>query len=276
MKLLTLTTCICWLTASISFASQLANNDSFRCRDNYKDIDPSLPLTEQLERDLTNGLWMENTDNEFVEESLLFETSGEVEWLKKAEHKTYKKERYQWTIERKDNVLNLWLNHQSGQAHCFEITPNCSGITLKADGATQHFEFNAPIENDELEALRSNLKGEWENVLSQIQLKALGNPEIPNVSLEGVRVRIRFGDNGHFTKAIISQESTSFEESGKWELSKDGQYIYLTCTNDDGASVTQAVKIKYLKYDEMVLEQPLAIIGKSYSTSKKYFFFNKI
>lgn len=271
-----LTTCILLLTVNLIFAVQPKSNNDFRCRSNYETINSSLPLSKQLELDLIAGFWVTLNEDNFLENQLIFNASGKATHLDQSIAKHYTEKDLSWSLQEEGNMLNLLLTDNNGDIKKYEIAPNCEGIAISHEGETKVFTYTPALNAQALEEIKEALYGEWENILSKVELEALGNPEIPNVSLEGVRVHIDFQRNGQFTKSIITQEGTSFKENGKWDLSPDGQYIHLFCTDSEGSRVVQAVKIKHLEMDEMVLEQPLAMIGKSYSTNKKYFFFNKI
>ncbi len=284
----TLTTCVGLLVAFFTYAHQSSSHDltnhdinhyeSFRCRSNYENIDPSLSLAEQLKTDLTSGIWIEETNTGFVHEMITFNASGKGEWIHDAGNQLYKKETISWTILDKCGELFLEIHSLNDKTEYFGIAANCKGIALSdmENNLIHDFEFVDPKEDYRLNNLREELIGKWENILPQIKLKATGNPEIPTLSLEGVKVVLDFRTDGQFQKSILSKDGPAYQENGRWEVSKDGQYIYLHCLNTGNGALTQAIKIKHFDLDELVLEQPLAIIGKSYSTDNKFFYFNKI
>lgn len=270
-----LTTCITIFAASILFAAQPKNDDEFRCRNNYSKIDASLSVEDQLTLDLINGLWVNVNEDNFIQESYHFHPSGEVIQLSQTPEKHFNNQVLSWELQHQESSIELVLTDQFGNNQTYEIAPNCEGILLSEDNSSTIFKHQNTLDDKILDDKKQALIGEWENILTKVELEALGNPEIPKVSLQGVRVQITFQANGNFNKAIVTAEGVSFEEKGKWDISKDGEYILLHCADND-QPMTQAVKIKHLELDELVLEQPLAIIGKSYSTTNKYFFFNKI
>lgn len=274
----TLTTCIGLLVSIFIYANQPSNHDSFRCRATYENIDPTLSLVEQLKQDLVSGVWIDETNNAFVKEMITFAPSGQGTWVKEAGHQLYQKQAISWNIEEHANQLFLILNATAKESEAYIIAPNCEGIVLSdvENNMVNTFDFVSPTNTAKLMDLREDLVGKWENILPQVKLRAAGNPEIPATTLEGVKVLFNFKANGQFKKSIISNDTVTFEESGRWEVSGDGDYIYLHCQDNDGKPITQAVKIKHFDLDELVLEQPLAIIGQTYCTDNKYFYFQKL
>ncbi len=266
------------LVAIFMYANQPISHDSFRCRSSYENIDPSLSLVEQLKQDLTSGLWLDETKHDFVKEMITFAPSGRGERIRESNEQLYQKEEIFWNVEEHAGHLYLLLNTGKNQGETFIIAPNCDGIVLSdvENRLIHSFDFISPKSKNNLDNIREDLVGKWENMLPQVKLKDAGNPEIPATTLEGVQVLFNFGADGRFEKTIVSNEEVNFQESGQWEVSKDGRYIYLHCKDDAGQAATQAIKIKHIDLDELVLEQPLAIIGQSYCTDNKYFYFQKL
>lgn len=274
----TLTTCVGLLVALFAYASQPINHDSFRCRSAYDNIDPSLSLVEQLKQDLTSSVWLDETNRDFVKEMITFDPSGRGEWIREAGQQLYQKEQISWNIEEHAGNLYLLLNVSGHQSEAYIIAPNCDGIVLSdlENRLVHQFNYVSLKPTTQLNDLEAGLVGKWENILPQVKLKDAGNPEIPVTVLEGVKVVFDFQANGQFSKSIISKGEVTFREAGRWEVSREGTYIYLQCEGEDGQAITQAVKIKHFDLDELVLEQPLAIIGQSYCTDNLYFYFQKI
>jgi hypothetical protein len=274
----TLTTCVGLLVALFTYANQPASHDSFRCRPVYENIDPSISLAEQLKQDLTSGIWIDETNRDFVKDMITFTPSGHGEWIRESGQQLYQKEQITWNLEEHAGNLYLLLNTSTNQSEAYIVAPNCDGIVLSdlENQIVHRLNYVSPKSTTRLNDLETGLVGKWENILPQVKLKDAGNPEIPVTVLEGVKVLFDFQANGQFRKSIISNGEVTFQESGQWEVSKDGAYIYLQCTNETGQPITQAVKIKHFDLDELVLEQPLAIIGQSYCTDNQYFYFQKI
>jgi hypothetical protein len=274
----TLITCVGLLVAIFTYANQPTSHDSFRCRSTYEKIDPSLSLVEQLKIDLTSGVWIDETTDGFIKEMITFNASGRGEWIHDAGEQLYEKDNISWTIEQSDGAFYLLLNSASSGTESFVIAPNCEGIVFSdnENRIVNTYNFVAPKQNTRLNDIREDLIGKWENILPQVKIRDAGNPEIPATTLEGVKVVFDFKTNGFFQKSIISNGEVTYQENGKWEVSKDGAYIYLHCQDPKSGPITQAVKIKHLDLDELVLEQPLAVIGQSYCTDNQYFYFNKI
>lgn len=266
------------LVAVFTYANQPTSHDSFRCRSTYENIDPSLSLVEQLKQDLTSGVWLDETNHEFVKEMITFAPSGRGEWIRETSDLLYQKEQISWNIEEHAGNLYLFLSTSHNAPEAYIIAPNCDGIVLSdlENKLVNTFHYISPKPFAKLNDIHEDLVGKWENILPQVKLKDAGNPEIPATTLEGVKVLFNFQADGQFRKSIISNDEVTFEETGQWEVSKDGMYIYLHCYNESGQLATQAVKIKHLDLDELVLEQPLAIIGQSYCTDNKYFYFQKL
>lgn len=277
MKKTTLMTCVALLMLFRLEAGQWSyaiNNDQ---KSTIQSSDSSLPLKEQVSTNLLDGVWITEQEDEFVEELWTFEANGVMQVLRRNENDLYTKHTNEWKLNEKNGMIEVQMMEAS-EVITYTVSPSDNGYLFvnAENGISKTMTYESSMTNVNLNAISNELIGEWENILPSVTLQAPGNPEIPSTTLTGVRVNLTFKADGTFTKSITGNSSVKFEEKGTWDLSMNGQYINLHSADASGKQVTQCVKIRHLDIDELVLEQPLALIGFSYSKENKLFYFNKI
>ncbi len=143
----------------------------------------------------------------------------------------------------------------------------CSALFLMADPSNP--DTGATLQG----SIHAQLQGRWENVISSSELPDTAREE--NAGPESVTATAtlyyHFRSNGAFVLSI-DNGAIHVEESGRWEISDDGQYLLLYF---QGKEVEKAA-IKYVELDEMVLEHSIRLPGTSYRTETRQYFFNKV
>ncbi len=155
----------------------------------------------------------------------------------------------------------------------------CQGIDLTnvATGHQQSYRY-VPASGRLMQQQQRSLTGNWEHVLPQVTLSSpCAGGDNQSITIENASLRFEFRPDGTFTRVLSSRLSDlRFEEEGTWEISKDGQRLFLHCRDANGNPVTQCTRIVYLQMDELVLEQPLAVAGKRFVVQEDNdFYFNK-
>ena len=277
MKKTTLMTCVALLMLFRLEAGQWSyaiNNDQ---KSTIQSMDSSMPLKEQVSTNLLDGVWITEQEDDFVEELWTFEANGMMQVLRRNENDLYTKHTQEWKLNEKNGTIEVQMM-DGNEVVTYNVSPSNNGyLFVNADnGTSKTMTYENSMNKVSLNEISRELIGEWENILPSVTLQAPGNPEIPSTTLTGVRVNLTFKADGTFTKSITGNSGVKFEEKGTWDLTTNGKYINLHCTDTSGNAVTQCVKIRHLDIDELVLEQPLAMIGFSYSKENKLFYFNKI
>jgi len=250
------------------------------CRESLAKIDETLTLPVQIQEDLLKGVWVQKT-GESLETLLQFSDSGDAIFLDVVRMGVmYEMGRYAWYVElvSQDPILVL-RDLDSGETHRLLVQQTCQGIDLTnvLNGHVQSYRY-VPASNQLMQQQQRSLTGNWEHVLPEVTLTDSGTAgEGQEIVMENASLSFEFRPDGTFTRVLSSQLSGQrFEETGTWEISKDGQRLFLHCQGADGKILTQCTRIKYLQMDELVLEQPLAVAGKRFLVQEDNdFYFNK-
>lgn len=116
-------------------------------------------------------------------------------------------------------------------------------------------ELRPSISSAELDRMQASILGEWSSVTYPSDLiQEKGSAK------EITTMHLRFYSNGTYSQ-VCETPNSRIEERGYFEITPDGQYLIFYAAGKPGsASETYAghvVRIQYLRYGEMVLEQPL-------------------
>lgn len=265
-----------------AFATASADVKSYArgCRENLAKIDEKLSLNARIEQDLLQGIWVQQT-GELLETLVQFTSSGDVVFLNATKMGAgFETLRFAWTVEvlHEEPVL-LLRDLNSREVQRLRVEQTCQGIDLTdlASGELQSYRY-VPASEKRMQQQQAGLTGRWENVLPEVTLiNGCNNADQSLIKMDDVSFRFEFRPDGTFTRSLSSQVSDQhFEENGRWEVSKDGKHLLLHCKGIDGNTVTQCARIKHLEMDELVLEQPLTLVGRQFvSMANNDFFFNK-
>lgn len=241
--------------------------------------DDTLPLSDQIEHDLVAGVWLVEQGSE-SETLLEFDSEGQATILESNGDFTYKLTRYSWEIEAANEHPVLLLRNQANQeTQYFLINPTGNGMQLTqlSTGKAVTYVFHSS-NSEQTAAVKAALTGEWRNTRALLTLRSADCDPGDALELEEASISFEFQSDGAFTKVVSSDvKSIRFEERGRWEVSKDGDHLLLHTPSADGTALTQRIRIKFLELDELVLETPLAVVGRTFaSVPNKDFYFNKL
>lgn len=266
--------------ATISSASVTNRSNDLNCREGLAKFDENLSLTAQVEQDLLNGVWTQGSREDF-QTVVQFTDEGKALFLNAVKAgAVYETGRYSWEVVVLigDPILIL-QDQRTGEVRQYLVEQTCQGINL-VDPATGHkesFDYT-PAHRPQQNRQESALTGSWENILASVTLSdnCAGNAD-SHLEMKKVSLRFEFRRDGTFTRVLKSRDAqVRFQEEGRWEISKDGRNLLLHSVDSEGHAVTQCAKIKHLEMDELVLEQPLAVVGRRFaSVDNEDFFFNK-
>ncbi len=119
---------------------------------------------------------------------------------------------------------------------------------------------------------RAWLQGRWQMTLQAVDLPETTRAE--NAGPETTEMAVleyQFLSDGTL-KHSVEQGSTRLEETGRWELSADGQYLLMHFQG----KATEKALIRYIEADEMVLEHALRIPGSHLCFESRQLFFSKV
>lgn len=127
------------------------------------------------------------------------------------------------------------------------------------------------VEDEAETALQQSIKatmiGKWESTVYPFNLK---NGK-KNSRLEGAFLQYTFRPDGTYAISYGDVE-TRFEEKGTWNISANGKEIELKARN---SKKSQTIIIKYLEFDELVLQHAYVNRIKPFSPGDKSVFFHK-
>ncbi len=132
---------------------------------------------------------------------------------------------------------------------------------------TAKIDSPVPITSAERKKLSASLIGEWANTLYPFDLDRNDNR-----AMAGAFLYYRFNADGTYSKSLGNSEA-QLEEVGRWEISNDGQYLIM---HTKKTKKTSKARIKFIMFDEMVLEHSLKVSDESFCTNLKDFYFSRM
>ncbi len=250
---------------SLSWASTVSHNNMFLC-----DVDVK---TVRIEQQLLASTWA--TSLNLTKDRYIFQFnhdgSGHLVRYDYPTGRDY--ERYQWQLVSEDNMITLVLEYpvEEGAVSILEVEATGKELLLKDLSTGQNFRLRFPVAKatGQLDKIRAGLVGKWENATYAIQSHSESGIPVSN----DVSLGFHFQNDGKYER-VIGNNVREKKESGTWELSKDGDYIFFKPMGSPATSYM--VKIKYLEGDELVLEQNQPKSKKPNSRKIRDYFFNKI
>lgn len=153
--------------------------------------------------------------------------------------------------------------------------PCCEGATTPATDTTLEKVATPTVLRTKTEAEKRaefNLIGSWEHFLQPFSLVSADAKGQTNCEpVEGAYLKLTFRKDGIY-KRIMNNGRIKLEESGHWELSPDGNTLFLHAAK---GNEIQALQIKHLQMDELVLEHALQSAQVNFCIDQQDFFFNR-
>jgi hypothetical protein len=132
------------------------------------------------------------------------------------------------------------------------------------------------IDSQRQQAVSRSLAGTWENFQAKAVIKEDCDDINPGMEVRRLKLRYEFAPNGAFSKTMTSgNNDLVLHEYGRWEVSPDGENLLLLIDGGSNGEAVQRLRIKYLEFDEMVLEHPYAMLGLRFDGDNQDLFFNK-
>ena len=128
-------------------------------------------------------------------------------------------------------------------------------------------------DTSELTQLEEALVGEWSNSLYPFEMERNGGKP-----MAGAFLYYHFNADGTYRKSLGNSEA-QLDEMGRWEISADGQYLHMhTDAYENGRKVkkTTTARIKFVMFEEMVLEHPLKVSNQIFCTDARDFYFSRV
>lgn len=243
------------------------------------DLDSQQTLSEQIERDLVKGDWtaeMPSAEGNKARVILHFQPDGRAEMLEWQAFSRYQCREFQWAVGvREDDPYLEFYDLARGEHRIYELvcTYHRLELTETRTGDRLALRFNAPANTGELDRLRNGLVGEWANSLYPFEVAGADRAQ-----MAGAFFYYQFNADGSYRKSLGDSES-QIDETGRWEISADGQYLLLHTEEYEGwrkVRKTTVAQIKLVMWDEMVLALALRINDQRFCTDIKDFYFSKV
>lgn len=209
-----------------------------------------------LEYKLANQSWS-GTDQLNQKISLFFYSNGLMEQTSAAGLRLFR-----WSAApMPEHCGSLVLEDvQTGQQQLLEVAFTTAGITLSTCTGSLHIRKQPQMESAAQKA-KEGVQGKWENTTYPFD----------NATENGMAyLRYQFRPNGTFERALGMGETTT-SEAGEWAISQDGKRLILTF---EQGGITVA-SLKYLEFDELVLEHTLTCEDPLFATASRDFYFNR-
>lgn len=241
--------------------------------------DSQMTHSEQIAHDLVQGVWtadLPSSKDEKVRTILQFDEAGQLDRMDLQPLGNYLRKRYSWKVEvRGEDPILLLYDLDGGKQRRFDLKQTRDGLELTdlQSGQQLNLEFHAHADSTELTNLRRNLIGEWANSLYPFEMNRSGNRQ-----MAGAFLYYEFNTDGTYSKSLGNSEA-QLDELGEWEISADGQYLLMhTDEYQGGRKVrkTTVARIKFVMFEEMVLEHSLQVSDESFCTEQKDFYFSRV
>lgn len=152
------------------------------------------------------------------------------------------------------------------QGTTITFTVNAACNTLNLSNSAHALQWTLTQEAGERPAQRQRtLQGTWGNTTYPFKANLQGQPD-----MKGAYLQYEFEPNGHFVRRLGNQQR-QVEEQGRYILSPDSQHIILQFEN----GCTTVAALKYLQFDELVVQHILRCEDPVFSTGNKDFYFNR-
>lgn len=212
-----------------------------------------------LETYLMSGVWTNESNN--LKEIIQFSENGLAQLIRFDNHTITHYIISSWELLQNESGKDYFqLSYKKDQANkSFNLHLNGDELQMidNQSGSRVAYTFSAPSQN--YSDLLYAIEGDWQN-----SKMTSSNSDVHYLGYS-------LGQQQKYA-CKIQRERYCTEELGAWELSKDGNFIFLV--PKDGAS-PYLVHIKYLEGDEMVLEYATVQSDNTISKFSSYFF-NKI
>ncbi len=219
---------------------------------------------EAIQEHLLQGSWVLQEDGREV--FLQFSPLGSVGMVSREKTGLFAKSRARWELQVQDNQLVLQIkmatNHTSTY-HFKEVCPpfiltNQRGRQLLLDSTEPRTSFNP-----------EQFLGYWEHPVSIELLSKIFNCPADALGPSRAILGLDFRPNGTYMLHLYCQQrGLSKTESGTWEVSHDGRFVFLKPGDGD-----RCLRVKHLQLDEMVVEHAVPFVDSNMEVMA--FYYNK-
>lgn len=267
--------------ATMSFAYQLPEPESLKCRIAVREINYAVGNVQRIENDLIHGIWtLKSLNSKLIFQFKDFGMLDLIE-LKETGNTAYKNAL--WQVEEINGRAVLVITEKDmRQRRQFGVEQTCLGVVLKDQESLEELKLihQSASNSMKINLMKANLVGDWTNVTYPFNLATELDQCGTFEEMKGAFLRYRFNPDGTFQLTYGSSMMT-VRESGCWELGINGEYVLLHVTEKNGVkqpAETKLAKIVYVGDHELLMEQSLLTSGEFsdfFCTDQKTFTFVK-
>lgn len=235
------------------------------------DFNENLSEGDKVRSNLATGFWVKKSDARTQQTFIQFHESGRVDWILSSKNEGTNCKFDKWNLDYVNQTPVLILkNTTTAVEKQFTLKRICEGIILKNQATDAAFvlQHQCEIQTAVIKSTKISLAGNWSNATYPYDITKNKYAAGTRKAMKGAFLKICFQPNGTYLKKYGS-EKINLIEKGEWEISKDGQFVFLHYQNK-----TSVAKIQHLDLDEMVLEWQLTNPENTdFSTVQKSFAF---
>ena len=233
------------------------------------ELNENLTICEKICNNLVTGFWEKKGGNEKI--IIQFHDSGRMDWVSSSKAKGTTYAYGQWEVKTsKEAPILIWTNEDNTINNSFELERTCEGLLLinKKTGATFILKHQLKKNIAAIKTAKSGLTGNWSNATYPFDISENRKSVGTRKAMKGAFLKITFQEDGTFFQKI-GNDKEGLATVGRWEISKDGQFIFMHSGNK-----INIAKIQHLDLDELVLEWQLDCKeNNDFSTQQKSFAF---
>ncbi|MCB0517936.1 MAG: hypothetical protein H6577_01700 [Lewinellaceae bacterium] len=245
------------LAAYPVFCSNYATTpETLDCRKYVAQFAPDLSATQLVEQDLLHGFWTQETPDGIVYKFHFYE-NGTANRLQQDASDNLKATQLNWQVENWNGKPVLTLQEQGVfMVNPMQVEQTCDGMVLTSLAGSNRLvlSYSPLLDHAEMESLKASLEGDWTNVSWSESGNQCNNLE----DQAGSFLNFRFNANGTYIMAC-GNDRLKMEESGTWDLSKDGRFIFF----QQAGLPLKVAKIAGIDEHGMVLEHSMNAPGFS-------------
>jgi len=234
-------------------------------------LNEELSIGEKVRSNLATGFWVKKSDKQMQQSFIQFHESGRVDWILSSKKAGTSSKYSEWKLDFSNEMPQLFLkNTENEREQQFSLERICEGMLLTNQTTKATFILKHQCENQAaiVKSTKNGLAGNWSNATYPYDISKNKYAAGTQKAMKGAFLKVAFSEDGTYLKKY-GNDKISLIEKGEWEISKDGQFVFL-----HHKSNTCVAKIQHIDLDEMVLEWQLEHPQNTdFSTAQKSFIF---
>lgn len=250
-------------------ASNTSTLDACKCA--TFNLNEKLSIGDKVRSSLATGFWTKKSVKQTQQSFIQFHESGRVDWVLSSRKAGTSSEYHEWELDFSNQVSQLILkNTEFETEQQFTLERICEGILLTNQETKTAFVLKHECKNQAaiIKSTKTGLAGSWNNATYPYDISKNKYAAGTRKAMKSAFLKVTFLQDGTYLKKY-GNNKINLMEKGEWEISQDGQFVFLHHKNK-----TSVAKIQHLDLDEMVLEWQLEHPQNTdFSTTQKSFAF---